>query len=247
MKLKKFIIGLAILSFLGANAVFAQQSQDYAVKNIINQYKSQNYLGCINSSDKVIEQNPSNIFAYYYKGLAYIQLGKKEDATKAFEQVIALNSNATLVEYAQKATACLNNPEECTKYGKEASALDAFIKSGKFYDQSVQTEVNKKKLDRIKENINDELGPKKGEMPSNDEIANAVKTLAKLGINPLAGIGTNYNNPQMMEMGMLLGNNNNYYGNNSMNMLPMLLMNQNNKEMSPELIQTMMMSQMPAL
>ena len=247
MKLKKFIIGLAILSFLGANAAFSQQASDSAIKGIINQYKAQNYLGCINSSDKIIQNDPSNIFAYYYKGLAYIQLGKKEEATTAFEQVINLNSNQTLVEYAQKATACLNNPEDCSKYGKEANELDAFIKSGKFYAQSVQSEVNKKKLDRIKENINDELGPKKGEMPSNDEIANAVKTLAKLGINPLAGMGNNYTNPQMMEMSMLLGNNP-YYGNNSANMLPMLWMNQNNnQQMSPELIQTMMMSQMPSL
>ena len=36
-----------------------------------------------------------------------------------------------------------------------------------------------KDLDRIRENINEELSPKKGEIPTNDEIANAVKTLAK--------------------------------------------------------------------
>ncbi len=248
MMFKKFIIGLAIFSFMSTNFALAQQNQDYQIKNLINKYKGQNYLGCIDTSNKIIEQNPSNIFAYYYKGLAYIQLGKKEEATQALEQVINLNSNATLVEYATKATACINNPDDCSKYGKEADALDAFIKSGKFYDNSVQAEVNKKKLDRIRQNINDELNNnKKGEMPTNDEIANAVKTLAKLGINPLSGMN-NYANPQMMELGMLLGNNNNYYNNNSMNMLPMLLMNQNNnQQMSPELIQTMMMSQMPAL
>ncbi len=246
MKLKKLIIGLAIFSIIGASAAFAQQTPDSAIRGLINLYKGQNYIGCINASDKIIEQNPSNIFAYYYKGLAYVQLGKTEEATKAFEQVISLNSNATLVEYAQKANSCISNPEDCNKYEKEVSELDSFIKSGKFYSETVQTEVNKKKLDRIKENINDELGPKKGEMPSNEEIANAVKTLAKLGINPLAGIGSNYSNPQMMEMSMLLGNNS--YNNPNMNMMPMLLMNQNNNgQMSPELIQTMMMSQMPAL
>ena len=51
-----------------------------------------------------------------------------------------------------------------------------------------------------------------------------------------------YQNPEMMQMNMLLGNNNQ---NNSMNMLPLLLMNQNgNQKISPEIIQTMMMSQM---
>ena len=143
----------------------------------------------------------------------------------------------------------MTSPEECAKYGKETNELEQFIKSNKFYDKAVQAEVNKKKLDRIRENINDELGPKKGEMPSNDEIANAVKTLAKLGINPLAGMTGAYTNPEMMQMNMLLGSNtNNEYGtNNSMNMLPLLWMNsQNGQQMPPELIQTMMMSQMPA-
>lgn len=250
MNFKKLIIGLAIFSFITAQTVcFAQQTSDSAVKGLINQYKAQNYLGCIYASDNIIKNNPSNIFAYYYKGLAYIQLGKKDEAQKAFDQVITLNSNSTLVEYAKKANACMTSPEECEKYGKETNELEQFIKSNKFYDKAVQAEVNKKKLDRIRENINDELGPKKGEMPSNDEIANAVKTLAKLGINPLAGMTGAYTNPEMMQMNLLLGSNtNNEYGiNNSMNMLPLLWMNsQNGQQMPPELIQTMMMSQMPA-
>lgn len=249
MKLKKLIIGLAVFTFIAAQSVcFAHPSQDSAIRNIINQYKGGNYLGCINSSDKVIEQNPSNIFAYYYKALAYTQLGKKDDAQQAFDQVITLNSNTTLVEYAKKANACLSSPEECAKYQKEVSSLEQFIKSNKFYDSSVQAEVNQKKLDRIRENINDELGkPKKSEMPTNDEIAGAVKTLAKLGINPLAGMNNAYANSQMMQMSMLLGDNSS--NNNTMNMLPMMLMNQNNGQaLSPELIQTMMMNQMsPAL
>ena len=246
MKLKKFIIGLAVMTFITIQmSCFAQQVSDSVIKSLINQYKSQNYLGCINYSDKIIKENPSNIFAYYYRGLAYLQLGKKDEAKQAFEQVITLNSNTTLVEYAQKATACINSPEECAKAYEQTNDLEQFIKSNNFFDKSVQSEMNKKKLDRIRENINDELGPKKGEMPSNDEIANAVKTLAKLGINPLAGINTSYQNPQMMEMNMLLGNNS--YNGNNMNMLPLLLMNHNSsQQLSPELIQTMMMSQMPA-
>lgn len=248
MKLKKLIIGLAVFTFMAAQSVcLAQPSQDSAVRGIINQYKGGNYLGCIDSSNKVIEQNPSNIFAYYYKALAYTQLGKKDDARQAFDQVITLNSNSTLVEYAKKANACINSPEECAKYQQETSSLEQFIKSNKFYDTSVQSQVNQKKLDRIRENINDELGkPQKSEVPTNDEIASAVKTLAKLGINPLAGMNNAYANSQMMQMSMLLGDNSS--NNNTMNMLPMMLMNQNNGQLSPELIQTMMMNQMtPAL
>ena len=82
-------------------------------------------------------------------------------------------------------------------------------------------------------------------MPTNEEIANAVKTLAKLGINPMGQMAQpmSYQNPEMMQMSMLLGNNTQQ--NNGMNMLPLLMMNQNGSQnMSPELLETMMMNQM---
>ena len=249
MKLKKIILGLAALAFMAIQtASFADQVPDSTIKSLVSKYKAQNYLGCIQASDKVIQKNPSNIFAYYYKGLSYYQLGKKDEAISAFEKVQALNSNKTLVEYSKKGIACLETPEECATYGQAQSDLDLFIKFKKCYDKSVQAEVNKKKLDRIRENINDELKntDQKSEVPTNDEIANAVKTLAKIGINPLAGINAGYQNPEMMQMNMLLGNNNmnNGMGMNN-NMLPMLLMNKEAMQnMSPEVIQSMMMNQM---
>jgi len=250
MNLKKFLLTIAVLSFCSFNSVGFANTSDNEVRNIINLYKAGNYTGCIESSNDVIGENPSNIFAYYYKGLAYTQLGKKDDATMAFNQVIDLNSNDTLVDYAKKANACISSPEDCEKYQKEVGELESFIKSNKFYSNSVQSKINQKRLDRMKENINDEINDqisndKKSEMPSNDEIANAVKTLAKLGINPLANANANMINPQMMQMSMLM-NDNSQAG---YNMLPMLLMNQNgNQQVSPDLIQTMMMTQMsPAL
>ena len=245
MNLKKFILGMTILGFMATQAAcLAENVPDSVIRTLVGKYKAQNYTGCVQMSEDIIKKNPSNIYAHYYQGLAYMQLGKSEQATASFEKVEALNSNPTLVKYAQRGIACVQSPEECAKYSETNTDLDKFIKSNKFYDKAVQSEVNKKKLDRIKENINEELGPnKKSEMPTNDEIAQAVKTLAKLGINPMAGINANYANPEMMEMNMLLGNNT--QANNGINMLPMLLMNQNGvQKMSPELIQTMMMSQM---
>lgn len=249
MKIKKFVVCIAtLISISTCNSLFAAEVSDSDINKMIQLYKGENYIGCVNSSNQILEENPSNIFAYYYKGLAYTQLGKKEDAMTAFEQVISINSNSTLVDYAKKANACLSSPEDCAKYEKGIGELEAFIKSKKFFSDNVQSQVNQKKLDRIRENINDEVNnvEKKSEMPTNDEIANAVKTLAKAGINPLANISQGYQNPQMMQMSMLLNDNNNNY---NMNMLPMLLMNQNsNQQLPPDLIQTMMMTQMsPAL
>ncbi len=249
MKLKKFVLGLALLSFVAIQTGVFAQTSDATIRAMVGKYKKQNYLGCIQDTNKILKEDPSNIYAYYYKGLSYYQLGQHEQATEAFTNVENLNSNQTLVQYAQRAKACITTPEACAAYAEgNKTELDKFIQSKKFYDKSVQAEVNKKKLDRIRENINDSVNStpeQKSEMPSNEEIANAVKTLAKLGINPMGSMMPQaaYQNPEMMQMSMLLGNNTQQ--NNGMNMLPFLMMNQNNtKNMSPELIETMMMNQM---
>jgi len=249
--IKRFIITLAIFASATACSSIANNINDQEIYNIIKLYKSQNYVGCIEEATKITESNPSNIFAYYYKGLAYSQLGKKSEAMSAFDQVISINTNSTLVEYSQKANACIQDPSNCEKYEREVGELEAFIKSDKFLSNPVQSQVNQKKLDRIRENINDDVkNKKKSDIPTNDEIANAVKTLAKAGLNPFAGMNAGYSNPQMMQMSMLLNDNNGYgYNYNNMNMLPVLLMNQNSEQQLPtDLIQTMMMNQMsPAL
>lgn len=249
MKLKKFVLGLALLSFMAIQAGAIAQTSDSAIRAMVAKYKKQNYLGCIQDTNKILKDDPSNIYAYYYKGLSYYQLGQQTQATEAFTNVENLNSNATLVEYAQRAKACIATPEACAVYAEgNKTDLDKFVESKKFFDTTVQAEVNKKKLDRIRENINDSVKnpqEQKSEMPTNEEIANAVKTLAKLGINPMGNMmqPAAYQNPEMMQMSMLLGNNT--QTNNGMNMLPFLMMNQNNaKNLSPELLETMMMNQM---
>ncbi len=105
--------------------------------------------------------------------------------------------------------------------------------------------------------------------PTDAEIAQAVRTLAAIGVNPLQMGGANaqmmqyQQNPQMAEqmaassqaandlaqLQMMFGsqnNNNNFgYGNNNMmNFLPYLMQNGNNGAMSKEMLQTMMMTQM---
>ena len=251
MKFKKIILGLVLLSFLAIQAGAFAETSDATIRAMVTKYKQQNYLGCLQDSIDIIKEDPTNIYAHYYKGLSFFQLGKFESADESFTNVINLNSNETLVQYAARAKACIKTPEYCSYYAEgHKTDLDKFIQSKKFYDIPVQAEVNKKKLDRIRENINDSVKqdvsqPQKSEMPTNEEIANAVKTLAKLGINPMGQMAQpmSYQNPEMMQMSMLLGNNTQQ--NNGMNMLPLLMMNQNGSQnMSPELLETMMMNQM---
>lgn len=87
---------------------------------------------------------------------------------------------------------------------------------------------------------------------SDEEILQAVKTLKDAGLtlnvqsaeNPYAQF-SQYQDPRMAEMSMLLGNNNNNNSNNMMNMLP-ILMSQTKKgeNIDPRFMQAMMMNSM---
>lgn len=253
--MKKLILNLTLIAFLATSlGAWASPVSNSQIKAMIKKYKAKDYTGCVQETQTLLKKDPTNAAVYYYQGLSLYQLGMPRPATVAFEKVIALNSNSVLVEYATKGIHCIKGDDECKPHSDESegSELDQFLKSNKFYGNSVQSDLNQKKLNQIKHNINDSVKDKdnkKSEMPTNDEIAEAVKTLAKAGINPFAGM--NGMNPaamtpesaQMMQMNMLLGNNTN--NGNQMNMLPMMLMNgQNGEKLSPELIQTMMMSNM---
>lgn len=247
--MKKFVLNLTLIALLASTlSAYATPVTNAEIKAAIKKYKAKNYIGCLQDTQAMVKKDPTSAVAYYYQGLAYTQLGKKAEASEAYNKVINLNSNSVLTQNATKGISCLNGDEECRPKEEAKSELDEFIKSDKFYGNSVQADLNKKKLNQMKDSFNTN---QKSEMPTNDEIAEAVKTLAKIGINPLAGMnGMNPVNPavnpqsaEMMQMNLLLGSNSN--NNGMQNMLPMMLMNQGNgKNISPELIQTMMMSNM---
>jgi len=92
------------------------------------------------------------------------------------------------------------------------------------------------------------------EIPNNDEVAKALKTLQNAGIavtiQPATAMNTQNFNPQIAQMSMLLGNNQN--NNQSFNMLPyMMMQNQNNNDnnqYNSQMLQAMMMNyMMPSL
>ncbi|MFQ8625224.1 MAG: hypothetical protein ACLSA2_01455 [Candidatus Gastranaerophilaceae bacterium] len=84
---------------------------------------------------------------------------------------------------------------------------------------------------------------------SDEEILNAVKTLKAAGLNltvqPEGYAGMmQYQDPQMLEMSMLLGTNNNN-NNSMMNMLPMMMSQmQKGQNIDPRVMQAMMMNSM---
>lgn len=256
--MKKLILSLTLLAFISAGiCAHAATVSDSEIRATVLKYKAKNYVGCLQDTQDMLRKDPTNAFAYYYQGLAYMQLGKPLQAKDAYEKVIKLSNSAILMENSEKALKCLNDISKCSAKDVDDTELDKFIRTTRFLGNSVQADVNKKRLEQDRQEMNKDLyEPKseynKSEMPTNDEIAEAVKTLAKIGLNPLAGMNNSAMYPQynaqsneMMQMNMLMGNNNN--NNNSMNnMLPFLMMGQGQggNNMSPEIIQTMMMSNM---
>lgn len=162
MNLKKLIISLIIGMSLttAVNCCFAEEVSDATLRKMISLYKNQNYLGCLQETFKIIEINPADAYAHYYQALSYQQLGKAEEAKAAFEKVATLNENSVLTEYAQKGQACTTSADECEKFEQNKPEIDVFLKSNKFVHDSVQKEINEKKLNRIKENINKDIKKK---------------------------------------------------------------------------------------
>lgn len=124
--------------------------------------------------------------------------------------------------------------------------------NGVINDVNNKGSVDSSKLQKI-EKLN------KSEAPSNEEIVQALRTLSKAGLNPVQGMMNQQNiNPEMMQMNMLMnsmggGNMNNgmnigMNNYNSMNMLPLMMMSQNsgdgNKNIDPQLMQTMITNMM---
>lgn len=127
------------------------------------------------------------------------------------------------------------------------------------YNSRIHPEANKVIINTLlkqeKHDMNVSVDKFKSEAPTNDEIAEAVKVLAKAGINPIQQNNSAFNpyanwsqNPDYASLNMMLGDNQQTYNNNNnmMNMLPFIMQqSQNgNKQMSQEMIQTMMTSQM---
>ncbi len=183
------------------------------VYSAISKYKQKNYTGVIQDLKPYLAEDGEHYkdknnkvkkssAAYYYLGISYAQLGMKTEAQAAFDKVIDFDDDAKLVNYSNRAVACLNERPECSAdyVDRNAPAEDemtVFIKSEKFLHDDVMQQVQGKSLDKIKDQINNDAVPNAKNykylndatdaikaQPTDEEIANAVKVLAKVGVNP---------------------------------------------------------------
>jgi len=258
----KKLLSITIAAIIGLSAA-SYAAGSSALSSAIQKYKSKNYVGCIQDTMDLTKKDPSNAVAYYYMAISYARIGNRDKALDAYQKVIDLSTNTTLVEYAQKGTTCINDPEACkaneaSATNKIESELDKFIRSGSSYSNEVKQKLQEIRTEQMKNNINTDADQNiRSEMPTNDEIAEAVKTLAKAGFNPFQMNAANpvmqaqqalYQNPEYAQLQMLLGNNNTSSNGDFMNMLPYFLAQKQNSSQNPnisaDMFKNMMMSSM---
>ena len=266
MKLKLIIsaiIAAGIIFPMGAYAASKQiNNPNSYIYQAITKYRHKNYTGCIQDMDVAISNGKGNDLVFYYKALSYSKLGLTEDAKHSYETAISMTNNITLAEYAKQAISCINDQNTCDSHLDE-NDITTFIKSNKFMHKDVEETIKNQAIERVKSNINVESQPSESDLkylnykndskePTDKEIADAVRTFSKLGINPFNNVSntalTAYNqNPEIMQINAMLNNQNKSNNPDIMNLLPMITAMQsspNGSDINKNFVQAYMLNQM---
>ena len=271
--MKKLIIFGIMLSLL-TGIYMSAYSEDKTttagkaeIKAAIAKYKQKNYLGCISDLREYVKKDPANAAAWYYLGNAYMNISMKKDAQYAFEQVIVLNTIPKLTSYAIQAKLCMETPTDCKYYNlnkKEIASLKEnpaeFIKT---YEQEKmksniknpeETEIEKlikggygnkvhpqaREVIQIEQaNINRKENAKNTNTQQKAPFAKTSNASSDEGEKYARAIEMLKYNTQMESLSMMLDRPDNSYSDNYQDYL---LNNRN--EMTPEMVQTMMMQNM---
>ncbi len=108
-----FVIAV-VVSLMTVQYAAASSAQNVSeIKKAIAEYKKGNYLGCISNLRIYLEDDPSNVVAWYYLGNSYMKISMKEEAHEAFDRVVQINSVPKLTSYSIQAKMCMENKEQC--------------------------------------------------------------------------------------------------------------------------------------
>ena len=241
---------------------------DATMHSAVAKYKNGNFSGALQELISLTQKDPSNPVVYYYLGMAYTQVGNKDQAVKAYENVIRLNSDETLIKYATKGRDCLVGGPTCSEEENTDKGLENFVNSpyGNGLSKEINANIRQQQLRQIKNTINQkpvldekdidkiqDFDDNKSEIKKSEKIAtsdqdilSAIETLKKAGVTVTVNP---YQQPMMenneyAQLQMLFGNNNNN-NNSMMSMLPYLMsQNQSGKNIDPQIFQSMMMNSM---
>lgn len=83
--------------------------------SIKEKYHKSDFAGCLQECISYVRLHPNDTLGYYYLAMCYTKVSDKENAIKAYEKVIALNSNPMIVKYATNGRNCVlgNGDETC--------------------------------------------------------------------------------------------------------------------------------------
>ena len=217
MKKKLLTCLLVFLMSTACGLSFAKTTTSAELAESIKLYKAGNYSGCYAKLDDAIKKDPSNPLCYYYKAMSATQIGKKDEAIENYEKTISLSSQkSNLVKYAKKGKRCLETPEQCQESLYD-NVDDMFIRSkGSAFSEEARSMYERLKIEQMMRDMNrqDDINPQKfreykdfssmntpSDMPRDEEIVAAVKTLQKAGM-------LNFGNNTYSDLSLLTGSNN---------------------------------------
>ena len=235
------ILGLLIMTST-ANIGFASDSD---VMKGVKLYRAGNYTKCYEYMQNIVKQDPSNALAYYYLAISAAQVGRKEEAIDNYDKVITLSSlNSNIGRYANKGKVCIETPESCDSISINSAIGDAFIlsKQGPQISDDVKKQLEQFKREELIRDINrnENIDPQRfkeykdfssmniQDVPTNDEIVAALRTLQKAGLN-------NTFNNGITDISMLTGAG---HQNQLFNMMG------GNSSLSPQVIQALLTNNM---
>ncbi len=250
--MKKYIVLLlsAVICSSTLNFAYAKSTSDPALASAIRLYKAGNYSQCHTALSNIVKKDPSNAVAYYYLAITSAQIGKRDEAISNYDKVLSLSPSGQLSRYAQKGKVCLENPDKCHEMDKTDAdtALDIFVqqKFGSGFSDEARSDYEKHKIENMMREMNrgKDIAPQQfkeykdfssynsDSTPTNEEIVAALRVLQKAGFSDLI------NNGYSSDISLLSGNQNNNA------MLNMLLGNNGNSSLSPQVIQSLLTNQL---
>ena len=245
---KLFITTLMLMVLSGFfNVVSAlekvQETDPSAIKEAISKYKERNYVGCISDLRIYTEKDPSSAVAWYYLGNSYMKIAMVQEANEAYNRVISINTVPILTSYSIQAQMCMQDTTKCDYQNFTYDEIKELRKNpAEFLAEYLSTMQNK----------NADADTVEIEKLINGSYPNHLHPDAKnFIIEEKTKIQQNsYNNqaylPQDQKLAEALEMLKNQRNNSNFAMMLDLPPSTSNQQLSPEMIQLMMMqNQMP--
>ncbi len=247
--MKKGFLLFTVALLIGLSSVVQAKSPTKgSLAEAIKLYKAKNYSQSYILLDNIVKKDPSNALAHYYLAMTYAQIGRSTDAIESYKRVIELVPEGKLNAYATKGKTCIEQPENCHEK-IEANVLDEFIQGrfGTGFSEEARGQYEKQKIENLMRemNRNGDIEPNKFEgykdfssqVPSNDEIVNAIKVLQRSSLISLLS----NNSYSTSELSLL----NNMESNRNFDTIQMLMGGRNDSSnLSQQVIQSLITGQL---